>query len=501
MSLVVVWENLPPGAVGATYGGPNDITLAVYGNVGSYVFTVSAGSLPPGISIVSSKYFVGNPTTTGVYTFSILVTDSASNTATAANLIICVNSALLLVGGIELPSLGYGSILGTIGSSTLMTRGAISVTGGTAPVSYAITSGGMSPGLSFNTLTGAITGTPTAIGSFNYTWQFTDANGAVAIYTPAYYTYPYPPGGEAGSIIIAPSSSPAITCGSPPNGSVFVPYSHDFSLTTSGGTPPYTFSVLSGALPTGVTLNASTGVISGTPTTIGTFTFVIEVTDSASATANTGTCLITIGRPATVNAGGGGGGGPSQSSQPTQPGLYEQLCSTSLTVDTARKRVPTLGSLLKMSSMNQFAQPQLRSNVKSNKFVDCDVTLVFNYQIGAYAQIVGLQQPISAEGDFYLCAMQASSVIQQRPDLQEYAGSVSIRIADDVGYRLMDDYITMNFLTEMAGNPWPFVIKPAHFFRAGTKIWIDMQENSGFLSNVQVSFRGRYRYRAVGGGK
>jgi len=151
---------------------------------------------------------------------------------------------------------------------------------------------------------------------------------------------------------------------------------------------------------------------------------------------------------------------------------------------------------------SSYRQLNPRNPSLDNQYYDCDVTLTFDVQIQANAQLVGLQQPISSEGDFYLCAYGASSVIQQRPDLQELAGSVSIRLSDDTGYRLSDDYITMPFLTSIAGNPYPFVVKTPHLFKAGTKIWIDMQETSGgdggSPSNVQIAFRGRYRYRMGG---
>ena len=52
------------------------------------------------------------------------------------------------------------------------------------------------------------------------------------------------------------------------------------TISAQGGTTPYTFAVFSGALPAGTTLAPSTGIISGTPTTAGTFTFSIKVTDS-----------------------------------------------------------------------------------------------------------------------------------------------------------------------------------------------------------------------------
>jgi hypothetical protein len=65
-----------------------------------------------------------------------------------------------------------------------------------------------------------------------------------------------------------------------------VPYA-GFTVSATGGTAPYTFSVHAGTLPTGITLNSSTGLVSGTPTTPGTSTgIVIRVTDNVSATAD-----------------------------------------------------------------------------------------------------------------------------------------------------------------------------------------------------------------------
>jgi large repetitive protein len=58
------------------------------------------------------------------------------------------------------------------------------------------------------------------------------------------------------------------------------------TINAQGGTSPYTFAVTSGALPTGTTLNTSSGVISGTPSATGTFTFTITVTDSLGFTGS-----------------------------------------------------------------------------------------------------------------------------------------------------------------------------------------------------------------------
>lgn len=95
----------------------------------------------------------------------------------------------------------------------------------------------------------------------------------------------------SGSLWCASVSSGTITVttgGAPPNvdttslpgGSVGVAYSQ--TLVASGGTSPYTWALVSGSLPGGLSLNSSSGAITGTPTTTGTFNFTVEVTDSAA---------------------------------------------------------------------------------------------------------------------------------------------------------------------------------------------------------------------------
>lgn len=69
-----------------------------------------------------------------------------------------------------------------------------------------------------------------------------------------------------------------ISCGSPPSGQVGVPYTHTFPTTGVTGTP--TFSIVAGSLPPGLTLNTLTGVVSGSPTTPGTFSFTVRVVQS-----------------------------------------------------------------------------------------------------------------------------------------------------------------------------------------------------------------------------
>jgi predicted membrane protein len=101
---------------------------------------------------------------------------------------------------------------------------------------------------------------------------------------------------EPFSIVYVPAAL-ALLCPLANTGQVSVPYSS--SLTASGGTPPYRFSIIGGSLPPDLTLNGSTGLISGTPTMAGTYPYTAQVTDSLSntATANCQIVISIIGRP------------------------------------------------------------------------------------------------------------------------------------------------------------------------------------------------------------
>jgi O-glycosyl hydrolase len=101
-------------------------------------------------------------------------------------------------------------------------------------------------------------------------------------------------GTVSGSTLLTVQAAPlALTTNSLPTGVVNTAYST--TLTATGGTAPYTWSVTGGALPAGLTLNATNGVISGTPTNTGTFSFSAGVSDSSNpAQTATGALTITI---------------------------------------------------------------------------------------------------------------------------------------------------------------------------------------------------------------
>jgi hypothetical protein len=201
----------------------------------------------------------------------VKVTDAANNTATASLSVTIAPAVVpLAITTTSLPS-------GTVG---LAYSGAVAATGGTTPYTWSAT--GLPAGLGINASTGAITGTPTAAGTSTAMVKVTDAANNTAT--------------ASLSVTIAPAVTPlGVTTTSLPNGVVGKPYSATLSAT--GGTPPYTWS--DPPLPAGLTLNASTGAITGTPTTAGTFIVTITVTDSVGGTASASLFLTVSSSPAT----------------------------------------------------------------------------------------------------------------------------------------------------------------------------------------------------------
>ncbi|WP_219119139.1 putative Ig domain-containing protein, partial [Janthinobacterium sp. UMAB-56] len=119
-------------------------------------------------------------------------------------------------------------------------------------------------GLTLNS-SGLLSGTPTAGGSFILTVQAADAH----LFT-----------GTQSYTIVVSSATLSLTPATLPNPTAEAPYTA--TLTAAGGTAPYTFSVSSGSLPAGLSLNTATGVLSGTTNVAGSFTFSLRASDSST---------------------------------------------------------------------------------------------------------------------------------------------------------------------------------------------------------------------------
>lgn len=199
-------------------------------------------------------------------------------------------ASLAITTGANLPAAAVGSNYSIV----------IAASNGRPPYTFAPT-GTLPPGLTLVASTGLLNGVPATAGMYNFGISVSDSAGASA--------------SQAFVLNVdqtTPGFNPAITNASFPNGTPGAAYSQ-LLMSVGGCTSPFSnppaFSVVSGALPPGLVINAlpdRTSVIAGTPTTNGTYTFTLKVTD-VCARSGTGTFTITVGS----GGGGGGGGGGS----------------------------------------------------------------------------------------------------------------------------------------------------------------------------------------------
>jgi len=232
------------------------------GSAFSYQITASnsptgynATGLPGGLSVnTGTGGITGTPTASG--TTSVIISATNANGTGTATLTLTVSPASPVITS------------STSASGTVGTAFSYQITASNSPTSYSAT--GLPSGLSVNTGTGAITGTPGAGGTSSVTIGATNAGGTgTATLTLT---------------ISAAGSPPAITSSTSTSGTVGSAFS--YQITANNSPTSYGAS----GLPSGLSVNTGTGAITGTPTTAGTS----SVTISATNAYGTGTATLSL---------------------------------------------------------------------------------------------------------------------------------------------------------------------------------------------------------------
>jgi hypothetical protein len=242
-----------PGAAHANV--PYSLEMVPQGGGVIAGWSVVSGQLPTGLSLTENQSngngeIGGVPTQAGTYGFTVQVSDTVPQTATM-NLTIVVDTRLVIT---------KGQVKG--GEQGQAYSDSFTAVNGTAPLTWSI-SGALATGLTLDGSTGQVSGTPTAAGQFIYTVTVKDSSA-----TPQKATAPQGLQNIAPPLQIVGSLEPA-----------YINTSYGTILTATGGFYPYTWSIVSGSLPPGLTLAGAQ--IVGKPTQLGSSTFVLQVADSA----------------------------------------------------------------------------------------------------------------------------------------------------------------------------------------------------------------------------
>jgi len=231
------------------------------GGVLPYTYALVSGTLPTGITLNTSTGLIsGTPTDTSYTNRTIVtrVTDALGGTATRS----------FTLTYRDYPTLSYPASVAMRTRAFTVSPTQLAGHGGGG---YTIVAGSLPAGLSLNATTGVVSGTPTSTsyGDASVTVRYTDqrANVVDAVLALTY----------TDNLAVSNAAATPIYAGVAPAA---------FSYAAAGGTGPVSWSIVSGSLPAGVSLNGSTGALTGTPTTVQTASYTVRATDANGFTAD-----------------------------------------------------------------------------------------------------------------------------------------------------------------------------------------------------------------------
>ena len=258
---------LSGGAVGGSYA----LSLSVSGGIAPYTWTLTSGALPAGLTLNSDGTITGAPLASGAgtYTVTFKVTDSGKPTPLTATVTLTITVAAAPPVTVTTALLADATLNAGYSAS-------VAATGGAGALTYSLASGALPAGLALSP-SGAISGTPTVVGSFTFTVAAADTfgdSGSKALTLDVNYP----------QLTVTPATLPDAYVGSAYAGATL--------HATGGSSTGYAWSLANGtALPAGLTLSGA-GAIAGTATTAGTTSFTLKVTDSATNTATLALAIV-----------------------------------------------------------------------------------------------------------------------------------------------------------------------------------------------------------------
>ncbi|MBI5021694.1 MAG: putative Ig domain-containing protein [Ignavibacteriales bacterium] len=240
-------------------------TISASGGTSPYSYSVTAGTLPSGITLASNGNLSGTPSVKGQFIFTVTATDLNSCVG-SREYTFTIDCPAITLTPTTLPK----DTVGKLYSQT------ITASGGTSPYSYSITTGTLPTGITLAS-NGNLSGTPTVKGQFIFTVTAIDLNSCVG---SRGYTLTI----DCPTITLSPTTLPKDTVGK----------IYSQVITATGGTPPYSFNIIGGNLPDGLSLN-SDGTISGTLSKADKFNFTIIAIDANGCTS-TSVYIVTVDR-------------------------------------------------------------------------------------------------------------------------------------------------------------------------------------------------------------
>jgi hypothetical protein len=286
------------GAVGAAYS----LQLAGTGGIAPYTWTLTGGTLPTGWTLTTGGLLSGPAPVAGqagAIDLTFTVTDSGTPTALTATL-------QLTVTIVAAPAITFTGTVPATATSGSSYTGSAAASGGAGALTYSLLSGALPAGLSLNTSTGAITGTPTGVGLSSFTVKAVDSFGD----TPATQSYSITvsPGAATHFVVSAPSTA---TAGTAVSITVTAFDANNNIATGYSGTVHFTSTDGSATLPANAGLSSGQGSFQATLKTAGNQTITATDTVTISITGTTSSITVSsaaathlsVSAPATATAG------------------------------------------------------------------------------------------------------------------------------------------------------------------------------------------------------